>query len=228
MNIQNRGFICSVMLVVSASGEALPSHLLEGLSSEQFQVRESSQLELEKWVDEKGESGVNEVFDIYQKSDDPEVRSRCYRLLRSQSDEDYLNDGKGYLGVQMREEMAVIPGDDKPRYGIRIILVQPGSQAEIGGIKVGDLIVSLDGKKWYNEGAINEFTVTISSYKPRKKILFEVLRQGEENLIEVPVILGKRPVEDLNMLYYNDPMKLDKDARDKYFEEWLEKRKKPK
>lgn len=228
MNVQNKWFLCSMMLTVFASAEAVPNQLLEGLASEQFQVRETSQLELEKWLDEKSETRVKAVYAVYQNSDDPEVRSRCLKVLRTQSDKDYLNDGKGYLGIQMMEEMVEIPGDDKPRYCIKISMVQPGSQAELGGLKIGDLIASMDGKKWYNQNAIDEFSKTISSYKPRRKVVFEVMRAGEEKLIEIPVVLGRRPVEDLRMLYYNDPKKLDKDARDRHFNEWLEKQKQSK
>ncbi len=228
MNIQNRSFLCSVMFVVVASAESVPKELLEGLSSEEFKQREASQVKIEKWTDEKGSAGVSAIYQLYVGADDPEVRSRCLRVLRTQSDKDYLDDGKGYLGVQMREEVVEIPGDEKPRYCIRITLVQPGSQAELGGIKVGDLIASMDGKKWYNQNAIIEFSALISSYKPRKKVVFELMRAGQEKLLEVPIVLGKRPVEDLNLLYYNDPMKLDKDARDKHFNEWLEKRKQAK
>jgi predicted metalloprotease with PDZ domain len=228
MNIQNRSFLCSVMLMVVASAEAVPKDLLDGLSSDDFKQREASQLGIEKWVDEKGLAAVAEIYKLYTVTDDPEVRSRCFRVLRTQSDKDYLDDGKGYLGVQMREEVVEIPGDEKPRYCIRITLVQPGSQAELGGIKVGDLIASMDGGKWYNQDAILEFSKLISSYKPRRKVMFEVIRAGQEKLLEIPIILGKRPVEDMNLLYYNDPMKLDKDARDKHFNEWLEKQKQAK
>lgn len=228
MIMQNKCLLCSVMFSVMVSAEPVPQQLLEGLSSEHFKTREASQIEMEKWMEEKGSAGVVAIYKMYQESEDPEVRSRCLRLLRIQSDKDYLNDGKGYLGVQMREELVEIPGDDKPRYCIRITLVQPGSQAELGGIKVGDLITSMDGDKWYTQNAVIEFGKTISSYKPRRKVLFEVMREGQEKLLEIPVVLGKRPVEDMNLLYYNDPLKLDKDARDRYFNEWLEQQKQAK
>jgi hypothetical protein len=50
-------------------------------------------------------------------------------------------------------------------------------------------------------------------------------RLGEDPLIEVTVILGKRPVQDLRMMYYSDLGKLEQDARDRHFEEWLKKQK---
>lgn len=223
MNIRNRCLLCSVILTVCASAEAIPNQLLEGLSSEEFKARETSQLELEKWVNEKGSAGVNAIFKVYQESDDPEVRTRCLRVLRTESDKDYLNDGKGYLGVQLFEEMLVLPGDEKPRVCIKVTFIMPGSQAEKAGIKVGDLITAMDGEKWHQPGELPKLIETIASYKPLRKVVFEIKRADEDKLIEVPVILGRRPVDNLAEMYYKDRNQLEKEARDNHFNEWLKK-----
>ncbi len=211
------------MLTVFASAETVPKALLEGLSSEEFKQRELSQVEIEKWVGEKGSAGVAAIYQIYVGADDPEVRNRCLRVLRIQSEKDYMNDGQGYLGVTLAEEELEVAGEEKPRIGIRITFVMPGSQAEIAGIKAGDIIASMDGKKWHAQGAINELIETVASYKPLRKVVFEIKRQGEDKLSEVPVILGKRPVDDLKQMYYNQLDDLEKKAREKHFEEWLKK-----
>ncbi len=211
------------MLAVFASAETVPKDLLEGLSSEEFKQREVSQVEIEKWVAEKGSAGVAAIYQLYVGADDPEVRNRCLRVLRIQSEKDYMNDGKGYLGVTLDEEELEVAGEEKPRIGIRITFVMPGSQAEIAGIKAGDIIASMDGKKWHARGAINELIETVASYKPLRKVVFEIKRQGEDKLSEVPVILGKRPVDDLKQMYYNQLDDLEKKAREKHFEEWLKK-----
>jgi predicted metalloprotease with PDZ domain len=211
------------MLAVFASAETVPKELLEGLSSEEFKRREVSQVEIEKWVAEKGSAGVAAIYQLYVGADDPEVRNRCLRVLRIQSEKDYMNDGKGYLGVTLDEEELEVAGEEKPRIGIRITFVMPGSQAEIAGVKAGDIIASMDGKKWHARGAINELIETVASYKPLRKVVFEIKRQGEDKLLEVPVILGKRPVDDLKQMYYNQLDDLEKKAREKHFEEWLKK-----
>ncbi len=225
MNIQNRSLLCSVMLAVVASAEAVPKELLDGLSSEEFKRREASQVEAEKWVNEKGSAGVAAIYQLYVGADDPEVRTRCLRILRTQSEKEYMNDGKGYLGVQLSEENLEIAGEDKPRIGVRVNYVMPGSQAEIAGIKAGDIIASMDGKKWHQQGAINELIETVASYKPLRKVVFEIKKQGEEKLSEVPVILGKRPVDNLREMYSYQLEDLEKKARDRHFEEWLKKQK---
>jgi predicted metalloprotease with PDZ domain len=225
MNIKSNCLLCSLLLAVFSFAEQVPKHLLDGLSSEQFKIRETSETELQKWTNEKGLAGIKAICKVQQESNDPEVRFRCLRVLRSQSDQDYLKDGEGYLGVQLWEEMLDVPGDKKPRACVRITFVIPGSQAEKAGMKVGDVITSMDGTKWYERGALEQLIQTVASYNPLKKVVFEIKRPGEDELIEVPVILGKRPVKDLSMMYYSDLDKLEKDARDKHFEEWLEKQK---
>ena len=225
MNIKSNCLLCSLILAVFSFAEQVPKQLLDGLSSEQFKIRETSETELEKWTNEKGLVGIKAICKVQQESDDPEVRFRCLRVLRSQSDKDYLKDGQGYLGVQLWEEMLDLPGDKKPRFCLRITFVIPGSQAEIAGIKVGDIIASLDGTKWYERGAIEQLIQTVASYKPLRKVVFEIKRPGENVLIEVPVILGKRPVKDLRAMYDSDLEKLEKEARDKHFDEWLKKQK---
>jgi predicted metalloprotease with PDZ domain len=222
MNIQGRCISCSVILAGLSLAETIPQRLLEGLASEQFKVRESSQAEIEKWVDEKGQVAVAAIYRVHRDSEDPEVRLRCLRALRSISDKDYLNDGQGYLGLQLGDEILGLLGNDKPKTGIRVNYVMPGSQAELAGIKAGDVIVSMDGKK---VGPTDEFIKIVASYKPLRKVVFTIKRLGEDPLIEVTVILGKRPVQDLRMMYYSDLGKLEQDARDKHFEEWLKKQK---
>ncbi len=226
MILQNSLLFCSVILVAFASAQQVPKELLEGLSSDEFKQRESSQLEMQKWGDANGEAGVKAIYKIYSESDDPEVISRCLLVLRKLSEKDYMSDGKGYLGVQLAEEWLQVPGEEKAQIGIRITHVMPGSQAEIAGIKAGDVIVSMDGKKWHEQGAINELINTVSSYKPLRKVVFEIKRADEEKLLEIPVILGKRPVENLNEMYYRPLEEMEKMARDRHFEEWLNKQKK--
>ncbi len=223
MNIQNRCLICSVLLAVFASGEEVPKQLLDGLSADQYKQREEYQVELEKWVNDKGATAISSIYGVYTKSDDPEVRSRCLRVLRAQSDKEYLNEGQGYLGVQLWEEIVGLPGDDKPRVCARVTFIMPDSQAELAGIRVGDVLTALDGKKWYERGAMNELIQIISSHKPLRKVIFQVKRVGEAELIEVPVILGKRPVADLRMMGIDDLKQLEKEARDAHFKEWLKK-----
>jgi C-terminal processing protease CtpA/Prc len=225
MKIRNIIILCSVLSANLSLAEEVPKDLLEGLASEQFKRREESQAAIEKWVNEKGTAAVAAIHKLYVATDDPEVRSRCLRVLRIQSDIDYLKDGIGYLGVGLDEISINLPGEEKPRIAILIVSIGTGSQAKAAGLKVGDVITSMDGKKWDKQGGMYDFMNTIASYKPMRKVVFEVKRQGEEKLLDITVTLGKRPLENLNAMDLNLHEQVDKEARDKHLAEWLKKQK---
>lgn len=208
-------FICSTF---SFSEEISANNLLKLLASEKFKERESAQAELCKYAEK---NGVGLIYHAYLNSEDPEVRKRCYQILRSQSDKDYLKDGQGYLGVQMREEIILLEGDERPRVCIRIIMVVSSGPADKSGIKLGDLIVSINQEKWYEPNLMDSLIKKISEMKPMQTLQMRIQRTGEAKLLDMPVTLGKRPVEDLRMIHPDSVVELEENARQKHFEEWL-------
>lgn len=200
--------------------EVSPARWLENLGSEKFKERQAAQEELIKWAEK---NGVREIYQTYVNSDDPEVRKRCHEILRAQSDREYLNDGQGFMGIQMLEEMSVIEGDERPRACVRIALVVPDGPADLAGLKPGDLIVSMDQEKWYDPNVMELLIKKIADYKPLQKVNLTIQRTGEKNLLEIPVILGKRPVPDLRMMRHDAMQELDQQAREKHFAEWLKR-----
>lgn len=214
--------LCLAHLMVTAgylSGAEIPRNLLKGLSSDVFKERENSQAQLLLWAEQ---GGKDEVFSIYKLSKDltdPEVSLRCLNVLKQLSDRDYLSDGQGYLGIQMLEEMADLPGDENPRACIRITRVVQGSPAHLSGIRSGDLITALNGKKWYELGAMDIFMREISDTKPLEPVILTI-RRKDEDMFDVEILLGKRPAE--NLFGINQDLKLlDQRAREQYFEKWL-------
>jgi predicted metalloprotease with PDZ domain len=224
----NRILSCAVSFgssIVLISGEPVPRHLVEGLASDEFKQREKAQEEAATWMEEKGASGVRAIYQLHVQHDDPEVRNRALKVLRVQSDKEYHKDGQGFLGISMQEEVLELAGDDKPRVCMRITYIMEGSQAELAGLKVGDVITSMDGLKWYVQGAMAGLIDTIGSYKPMKKVLLEVKRAEQVDLVEIPVILGKRPVADMRFMDPENFQQIEQVAREKYFQEWMRNQK---
>ena len=209
-----------IFIAFPAQGSEVPKSLVEGLSSENFKTRETSQAELLAWVEQGGNDEIASIYGLSQNSEDPEVSQRCLKVLRKLSDQDYLSDGQGYLGIQMREEMTDLPDDDEPRFCIRVSRVVGDSPASLAGLRPGDLITALDGKKWYKAGAIDEFIQKIADSKPLKTVVITIKRK-DENPLEVTVRLGKRPVKNLRGIG-QDLKLLDQRAREMHFEKWLE------
>lgn len=218
-------FVASVLAAPSllVAEELVPPAMRQGLASEEFSVREKSQSELLGWAKEKPEIRAKVLFGL-SVDEDPEVRKRSFEILRELSDEDYLLDGQGYLGIMMAEEaLNAAPAGDA-RMGIRISMVMRGSPADAAGLKIGDLVVALDGKEWKDPGAINVFMEMVAGRKPQTDVVLSVRRDAAEP-IDIKVKLGKRPVADLQNARGTIEM-MDKQAKDEHFRKWL-KRQKP-
>lgn len=215
--------LSAAMLLISAFlvwGEAVPPEMFAGLSSEEFPVREKSQESLLLWAREKPSTRAASLADL-PSDEDPEIRKRSYEVLRALSDDDYMSDGQGYLGIMMAEEILNAAAEGKPAVGIRISYVMKESPASTAGLKAGDLIIALDGKSWSQEGAINVFMEVIAAKKPLVDVVLTVSR-GAAEPAAVTVKLGKRPVPDLRDVS-GDLQLLDKRAKDEHYSEWMKR-----
>jgi len=92
----------------------------------------------------------------------------------------------GRIGVSIQEvnqALAQSFGLDSPR-GALVASVEPGSPADKAGIKVGDVILSMDGKPVVR---IGELTARVSARKPGEQATLQVWRDGAERKIEITV-----------------------------------------
>lgn len=197
-----------------------PPELLDGLTSEDFRVREKSQEELQTWATHGKNVAVKRIFELSLESADPEIRQRCAAILRQLSDADYLSGGSGFLGIVMQDLVGRVPGDDQPRSMIRIQEVVAGSPASKAELKVGDLIIALDGQIWREGLASPQFKEAVSAKKPMEEIELEV-RKREGELVKLKVILARNPVPELMATRY-DLKFLDEQAREQHFRQWME------
>ena len=76
-------------------------------------------------------------------------------------------------------------GSDTP--GLKLTGVRPGSPAEIGGLKAGDVIVEFGGKPVKD---LYEYSDALYSHKPGDAVAIVVLRGGQR--VTLQVTLGKR------------------------------------
>ena len=134
----------ALSLVVSHAGEVSEA-LLRALSSEEFKQREQAQSELQEFALQGGQENLLELLDHSKNSGDPEVRKRCLSVLRAVSLRDYLRQGKGFLGILMREEQLQLAAEEKVRTCVRVSQIVADSPAEEFGLQIGDLITAVDG-----------------------------------------------------------------------------------
>lgn len=204
----------------------LPAEPLAKLKSEEFRQRESAQADLLTWARKQAEPAMDELFRHSRVAEDPEVRERCLAVLRDLVNDEYLKDGEGFIGIQMLDELANIPGDPQRRGVIRVILVVADSAAQQAGLQVNDLIAGMGDLVWHERAASLLFREQIRQMKPKTKVILKVLRNG--NLMDLEVTLGKRPLM-ADILFF-DPRQLDPEAAERvakeaYFRRWLERRK---
>ena len=101
---------------------------------------------------------------------------------------------RGYLGVQvgeMTEELAEKCGLDTPQ-GLYVAVVTAGGAAEKSGVKNGDAIISINGKK------VNTYTQLIESvrqYRPGDQVNVEVVRAGQHMNFDVTLLNESGNVE---------------------------------
>lgn len=200
--------------------EIPPADLIKNLGSDEFVSRENAQAELVTWALNHPRDATPEFVRLYREDDDPEVRKRALVILKALANADYLSDGQGYLGILMQEEPVAAEQGGKLRFGIRILDVMQGSPAENAGLKVGDLIISLDGKGWEEMGALTVFSENVAAKKPLVEVVLMVKRaQGDP--IAFTVKLGKRPIQDLRA--GGDLGQLEQLAKEQHFKQWLKK-----
>lgn len=213
-------------LIASSCLEAveLPGKAFSELRSQEFQAREAAEAELLAWGRLQPQAAMTELLKQSRIADDPEVRERCLNVLRDLVTDEYMKDGEGCLGITMaaQNELANIPGDPKPCGAVRINDVADESAAERAGLKPNDLIVGLDGERWYEGAAAPAFTAKIRLKKPKTKVVLQVLRDG--NLISVEAILGKLPtaVKNQQSRNFEASERADKEA---FFRQWLSQKK---
>jgi len=204
----------------------MPSKALSSLASQDFHERETAQSELLAWGRKQPEPAMAEFLRQSRISTDPEVRERCLKILRDLVSDEYLKEGEGFIGIGMKDDVANVPGDPKPRSVIRVTEVRPGTPGQVAGIQLNDLVAGLDGQTWHEGDASLLFREKIRAMKPNTKIELKILRDG--GLIDLKLHLGRRPAMADNLFFNGqniDPEAAERAAREAYFRSWMGRQK---
>ncbi len=204
----------------------LPVAPLADLKSEEFRKREAAQEQLLVWSLLQPKAAMDALFQQSRMADDPEVRERCLAILRKLVDDEYSKDGEGFIGIEMRDEELVLPGNAKSLGVIRVTRVVRDSAAAKAGLQLNDLILGFDDHVWDEKLISLPFREQIRQLKPNSKITLNLMRKGKS--LSLPVTLGRRPPMVDNLPFgerVEDPAAVEQAAKDNYFRHWLERRK---
>ncbi len=136
--------------------------------------------------------------------DGKKVEKRQVVIVKDGKTQVYEGDGpmvrRGYLGVgltdltpELRSHFGV-PEES----GVMVSKVEPGSPAEKAGIKVGDILTSIDGKavksSWDVRGKIRD-------YDDGQQVPVEVWRNGKAQNLSVGIVERERPELDMGPFF---------------------------
>lgn len=104
---------------------------------------------------------------------------------------DLLKYGKvirGWLGVYIEDVSPELAQKFKVKGGVLVTKVMPGSPAEKGGLKSGDIIVKFNGEPVKN---VTDLQLKVINTPPGEKVKITVIRDGKEKVLTVKI--GQMP-----------------------------------
>lgn len=193
--------ITKLLVCVLSTGFVLaemPDDALGKLASGQFKERQSAYAQLEKWAVENTKISPEALHKVWRASEDPEVKSRCYSLMKEVVIHRRFGKGKGFVGVQMEEiELPGKPGAEV-RAGVRVKMILPKTPAQKYGLAVNDVVVGIDEldlsnppEEWHLNSAVLVFSHYVQSKQAGDTVALHVVRGGKQ--IEKKIVLMKRP-----------------------------------
>ncbi|MFU8893357.1 MAG: PDZ domain-containing protein [Luteolibacter sp.] len=202
----------------------IPDPLLLDLKSDEFKIREEAQKALLEWCRQDPGVRARQALDQARNAPDPEIRQRSHNVLHALAMDEYLKAGEGFIGIQMNAIRAEVPGEgNEAREVIVITRVLRDTPAREAGLRVGDMIASVNGKNLAAQDALESFQNTIRALQPGTPAKFGVIRDGE--LMVVELTLGRRPPEQQARFFGQampDLNDLAKREQERFFKEWLE------
>lgn len=212
-----------------------PDGALKKLSSDKYTVRENAYGEMYRWAVKNIEEAPETLHGAWRASEDPEVKTRCYTLMKEMVEQRKFGRGKGFVGIRMDEFM--VPGREgaPARAGVRVSLVLVDTPAAKAGLKVGDVIVGVDEIDFNKNpqvrvarpgvmlmGSVVKFSDYIQSKQPDDVITLHLMRAGK--VFDMKITLMKRPAS-ADVDPFGGPRRNDaKEEADRFFKKWLKEK----
>ncbi|TAG08181.1 MAG: PDZ domain-containing protein [Verrucomicrobia bacterium] len=202
----------------------LPLGSLAMMASDEFSQREKAQQEILDWSREQPQKAKLMLLKMWREGEDPEIRERCYQVLKTLVIDDYLSEGQGFLGIQMQLVPVHLPKEPRFRHGIKITRLLPEGAAASSELREQDVLVGMNKLRGSDPDFLVKFSEAIRALKPKTKVELTVLRDAA--LLKISVRLGRRPLAaDQPFAGTSEELtrRMEEEARDAYFEGWLSK-----
>lgn len=228
-------------LAVCAAAVCLPvlaepsGAVLDRMDSEKFEVRDKAYGELRAWAQANLKESPEQLHKAWKSSRRPEVKSRCYALMKEMAILRKFGKGRGFVGIRMQETTVKNPGGKGFLAGVQITLVMPNTPGEKAGLKLNDVILGVDkidfGKAkapniqqqgglgfQMRTGVVTRFGDYIQSKQPDETITLHLLRGAKK--MDVEVTLMKRP-ESADVDAFGRNLFDRAGEQDAFFKTWL-------
>lgn len=227
-------FVLLVGFLLQGVADAkLSEKLLAQMDADDFKQRNEAYKELEQWAHANLKISPEQLYQAWKTVKQPEVRSRCYELMKDSLILRKFGKGRGFIGIHMQETIIREEGKEA-RVGVMVTSVQAGTAGEKAGLQMNDIILGVDKMDFAEIGirpnqlqqgfrmtsrVVTRFGEYIQSKQPGDEITL-YLKRGNKR-IDLKVILMKRPPEaDMDALGRR-LFDREKEKRD-YFNKWLD------
>ncbi len=218
-----------------SSGEESAAKWLRQLTDEAYPRRVEAERELALWAMGRDEKTIDWLFRTWNEANDPELKSRLYRVMRERVLMDLERERPGFVGIQMLAMEFGGAGGEGAVPGVPAVgvgMVTPGSPAEKARLQAGDMILELNGEGWTSPDPTEEFAGRVGKLKPGTEVQLTVSR-GRKSL-EIALRLAPRPwsagefgqLQQLRAGVWRGNLQLlmprsESEARDEAFRKWL-------
>ena len=186
---------------------------IELLAAKSWEAREAVQNTLIENGSQDFDRVSSALLAILATHRDPEVRFRIRQILKELVDRQVFIEHKGFLGVQLQQRPANKTVDGRTVTPILISQVLPGHAAIRNGVRMGEEIVSVDGKYCdKKEFTLPKFIAYIQSRGPGTLVQLRLLAaDGSLRTLEIPLgrrmVDGDPPIAEQKKLFFKDWLK---------------------
>ncbi len=203
--------IIVLMLLASNAPAVSPADAVARLGDPSFRVREKASAALKQAAASNHTAVLAACIAGYAATDDVEILARLDEIMLPLVERKLYNRPKGFLGLRLESSAALLEGKAVP--AIEAAMIVEGQAAEKAGVKMGDLILAMDGRPVTEEGT-GPFINMIQEMEPGTTVRLEILRG--ENRITVPVVLAERPPETFFVVPEREPI-------EEFYDNWKNK-----
>jgi hypothetical protein len=159
---------------------------VQRLGSSESQERNEAKGRLAAWSDRFPRVSLMYLADIYADAEDVEILYQLEILLRKQADEVLFSVPSAFLGVNF--EQVNFPDQDAQ---ILISSVVPDTPADEAGLRPGDVILEIQGRKISEISETSNFAEFIQTHLPLQIINLRMKRAAK--VWDIDLKLGLRP-----------------------------------